>query len=110
LEQVLLNFINNSLDAMPNGGELKIETQSGLENKVYVRVTDTGTGILPEHLEKLFEPMFTTKEIGQGTGLGLSISRDIIKEHGGEIEVRTVSGEGATFTILLSAEVPVLQS
>ena len=110
LEQVLLNFINNSLDAMPDGGVLRIETQSGPENKVYVRVTDTGTGILPEHLEKLFEPMFTTKEIGQGTGLGLSISRDIIKEHGGEIEVKAVPGGGATFTILLSAEVPVLQS
>ena len=109
LEQVLLNFINNSLDAMPNGGELKIETEAGPENRVQIRVHDTGTGILPEHLEKLFEPMFTTKEIGQGTGLGLTICRDIIKEHGGEIEVRAVPGAGATFTILLTAEVPVLQ-
>ena len=110
LEQVLLNFINNSLDAMPNGGELKIETETGPENRVCIRVTDTGTGILPEHLEKLFQPMFTTKEIGQGTGLGLSICQDIIKEHGGEIEVLAVPGEGAAFTILLSSEVPVLQN
>jgi signal transduction histidine kinase len=110
LEQVLLNFINNSLDAMPNGGELRIETETGPENKVHIRVIDTGTGILPEHLEKLFQPMFTTKEIGQGTGLGLSICQDIIKEHGGEIEVKAVPGGGATFTILLSAEIPVLQS
>jgi two-component system NtrC family sensor kinase len=95
---------------MPNGGELRIETETGPENRVLIRVTDTGTGILPEHLEKLFQPMFTTKEIGQGTGLGLSICRDIIKEHGGEIEVRAIQGEGATFTILLSAEVTVLQS
>ncbi len=110
LEQVLLNLINNCLDAMPEGGVLRIETEAGPENRVYIRVTDTGTGIQPEHLEKLFQPMFTTKEIGQGTGLGLSICQDIIKEHGGEIEVKAVPGEGATFTILLSAEVPVLQS
>ena len=110
LEQVLLNFINNSLDAMPNGGELTIETETGPENKVHIRVTDTGTGIRPEHLEKLFQPMFTTKEIGQGTGLGLSICQDIIKEHGGGIEVKAVPSEGATFIILLSSEVPVLQS
>ena len=95
---------------MPNGGELKIETESGPDHRVYIRVTDTGTGILPEHLEKLFQPMFTTKEIGQGTGLGLTICQDIIKEHGGGIEVKAVPGEGAIFTILLSAEVPVLQS
>ena len=95
---------------MPNGGELTIETETGPENKVHIRVTDTGTGIRPEHLEKLFQPMFTTKEIGQGTGLGLSICQDIIKEHGGGIEVKAVPSEGATFIILLSSEVPVLQS
>ncbi|MBM3802893.1 MAG: HAMP domain-containing protein [Acidimicrobiia bacterium] len=110
LEQVLLNLINNSLDAMPGGGELRIETAPGPENTASIRITDTGAGIQPEHLERLFEPMFTTKEIGQGTGLGLSICRAIIKEHGGEIAVRSTPGAGTTFSILLPAEVPVLQA
>ncbi len=110
LEQVLLNFINNSLDAMPNGGQLRVETETGSNDMAIVRITDNGTGIPPEHMERLFEPMFTTKEIGQGTGLGLSICRAIIKEHGGEIEVRSSVGVGSTFSILLPVEVPVLQT
>ena len=110
LEQVLLNLINNSLDAMPNGGELRIETAAGPEHTASIRIGDTGTGIPPEHLERLFEPMFTTKEIGQGTGLGLSICRAIIEEHGGEIAVKSTLGAGTTFSILLPAEVPVLQA
>ncbi len=110
LEQVLLNLINNSLDAMPNGGQLRIETAPGPESTASIRISDTGTGIQPEHLERLFEPMFTTKEIGQGTGLGLSICRAIVKEHGGEIAVKSVPGAGTTFSILLLAEVPVLQA
>src|SRR5262245_1995464 len=109
LEQVLLNLINNSLDAMPSGGELLIETTSGPEHTASIRIQDTGTGIPPENLERLFEPMFTTKEIGQGTGLGLSICRAIIKEHGGEIAVKSTIGVGTTFSILLPVEVPVLQ-
>lgn len=110
LEQVLLNLINNSLDAMPNGGELSIETAPGLEHTASIRIRDTGAGIPAEHLERLFEPMFTTKEIGKGTGLGLSICRAIIKEHGGEIAVKSTLGAGTTFSILLPAEVPVLQA
>ena len=110
LEQVLLNLINNSLDAMPSGGELRIETASGPDHTASIRIQDTGTGISPEHLERLFEPMFTTKEIGQGTGLGLSICRAIITEHGGEIAVKSTIGVGTTFSILLPAEVPVLQA
>jgi signal transduction histidine kinase len=110
LEQVLLNLINNSLDAMPNGGQLRIETAPGPEGTASIRIGDTGTGIQPEHLERLFEPMFTTKEIGQGTGLGLSICRAIVKEHGGEIAVKSEPGVGTTFSILLPAEVPVLQA
>jgi signal transduction histidine kinase len=110
LEHVLLNLINNSLDAMPNGGQLRIETTPGPDGTASIRISDTGTGIQPTHLERLFEPMFTTKEIGQGTGLGLSICRAIVKEHGGEIAVKSEPGVGTTFSILLPAEVPVLQA
>lgn len=109
LEQVLLNLINNSLDAMPKEGHLLIETEMSSDQRIAIKITDTGQGIEPDHLEKLFRPMFTTKEIGQGTGLGLTICRAIIKEHGGEIEVKSTVGEGTTFSIFLPAEVPVLQ-
>jgi Signal transduction histidine kinase regulating C4-dicarboxylate transport system len=110
LEQVLINLINNSLDAMPSGGQLSIETEAGPQSTAMIRISDTGTGIQQEHLERLFQPMFTTKEIGQGTGLGLSICRAIIKEHGGEIEVKSAVSVGTTFSILLPVEVPVLQA
>jgi signal transduction histidine kinase len=102
LEQVLLNLINNSLDAMPRGGELRIGAASAnTGNKVLLQVTDTGEGIEPSNLERLFLPMYTTKEIGAGTGLGLAICRSIIKEHGGEIKVESQLGLGTTFTISL---------
>jgi two-component system NtrC family sensor kinase len=110
LEQVLLNLINNSLDAMPREGHLLIETEMNSDQRVAIRITDSGQGIEPDHLDRLFQPMFTTKEIGQGTGLGLTICRAIIKEHGGEIEVKSTVGKGTTFSILLPAEVPVLQT
>jgi signal transduction histidine kinase len=110
LEQVLLNLINNSLDAMPNGGKLLIETAMSFDQKIVIKVSDTGQGIEPSHMEKLFQPMFTTKDIGHGTGLGLTICQAIIKEHGGEIEVKSSVGEGTTFSIVLPAEVPVLQT
>jgi len=110
LEQVLLNLINNSLDAMPREGHLLIETEMNSDQRVAIRITDSGQGIEPDHLDRLFQPMFTTKEIGQGTGLGLTICRAIIKEHGGEIEVKSTVGKGTTFSILLPAEVPVLQA
>jgi two-component system, NtrC family, sensor kinase len=109
LEQVLLNLINNSLDAMPKEGHLRIETGTTSDHRVAIRITDSGQGIEPTHMERLFQPMFTTKQIGQGTGLGLTICRAIIKEHGGDIEVKSVVGQGTTFSIFLPAEVPVMQ-
>jgi signal transduction histidine kinase len=110
LEQVLLNMINNSLDAMPLGGQLRIETEAASESHAMVRIVDNGAGIQPDHIELLFQPMFTTKEVGLGTGLGLSICRTIIKEHGGDIEVKSTVGLGTTFTILLPIEVPVVHA
>lgn len=108
IEQVLLNLINNALDAMPNGGEITFRT--GLVDEptrgrsVMVEVTDTGTGIPEDHLQRVFDPFFTTKEVGQGTGLGLSISYGIIEEHRGSITVDSQSGDGTCFTLSLPVE------
>jgi two-component system NtrC family sensor kinase len=102
LQQVFLNIIVNAGKAMPEGGNLIIN--SGKENggeSVYVSVSDTGCGIKEENLERIFDPFFTTSGPGEGTGLGLSISYSIIREHGGEILAKSTVGQGTTFTILL---------
>ena len=78
--------------------------QVATEGPVAIRIEDSGPGILPEVLEKIFEPFFSTKEEGKGTGLGLYISRNIIMEHKGKIEVESRIGEGTVFTILLPVE------
>ena len=103
LQQVLLNCINNAVDAMePGGGALAIAT-SRVGDKVGLTVTDTGPGISPAVMERLFEPFFTTKAAGKGTGLGLSICAGIVRELGGEISVHSPAGGGAIFNILLPA-------
>jgi two-component system NtrC family sensor kinase len=100
LQQVFINIILNALDAMPQGGTLGIHlTQGG--GQATVRISDTGTGIKPEHRAHIFDPFFTTKGIGKGTGLGLSISYAIVKEHEGHIQVESEVGKGSTFTITL---------
>ena len=100
LQQVYINIILNALDAMPQGGKLRIELfQTGRE--AAVRITDTGAGIKAEHLAHIFDPFFTTKGIGKGTGLGLSISYAIIKEHEGRIQVESEPGKGSSFTIVI---------
>lgn len=101
LQQVLVNILLNARDAMPNGGTLTVAT--GFENPswVTIRISDTGCGIPPEDIEKIFMPLFTTKGEGKGTGLGLSISHDIIKSHNGTIEIESVPGKGTTFTVRL---------
>ncbi|MBI5234329.1 MAG: hypothetical protein HY880_08240 [Deltaproteobacteria bacterium] len=107
LEQVVINLITNARDAMPEGGVCDITTDVLLvdgEPFVRARFSDTGRGI-PEHIvHRIFEPFFTTKGREKGTGLGLSISYAIIKEHGGEITVKTSLGKGATFEVLLPAK------
>ncbi len=100
LQQVFINIILNALDAMPQGGELRIRLSQENESAV-VRVSDTGTGIKPEHLSHIFDPFFTTKGVGKGTGLGLSISYATVKEHDGHIQVQSELGRGSTFTIML---------
>jgi signal transduction histidine kinase len=100
LELVLINLIKNSLDAMPYGGTLTVSA-SEIETGVQVEVADTGSGIPPEMLSRVFEPWVTSKTIGQGTGLGLSIAREVIEAHGGSITIRNVENGGAVVTIHL---------
>lgn len=99
LQQVFLNLINNSLDAMPSGGRLSISTYSAQE-LVYIEMGDTGEGIEEDQIEMIFDPLFTTKH-GGGTGLGLTISKQIISDHGGSIDVESQAGNGTLFRITL---------
>jgi len=100
LQQVFMNMVLNARDAMPVGGELLIQTRC-VESSVVVDFKDTGIGIAPENIARIYDPFFTTKEVGQGTGLGLSLSYGIIQEHGGRILVESRPGEGTHFSIKL---------
>lgn len=108
-QQVVLNIINNAIDAMPNGGELTISTSysTGFQDSsetvdfIALDIEDTGTGISKELLDKIFDPFFTTKEVGKGTGLGLSVSQGIIESHGGKIIVNSTVGKGSRFSVRL---------
>ncbi|HJS30185.1 MAG TPA: GAF domain-containing protein, partial [Anaerolineales bacterium] len=108
MKQVLLNIIHNSLQAMPEGGVLKITSAAEHRNDrgwVSISVKDQGQGIPKENLDKIFEPFFTTKPTGDGTGLGLAISYGIISDHGGLLEVESEEGEGVLIKIWLREEV-----
>ena len=101
MQQILLNLINNSVDAMEKkGGELTITTYSE-EDGIGIKVSDNGPGIPEANLSRIFEPFFTTKPVGKGTGLGLSICYGIIQKMGGQIEVESVIDSGTTFHIRL---------
>jgi signal transduction histidine kinase len=100
LQQMLMNIFNNARDAQPQGGEIKVTTASDAEAVTMV-ISDRGTGIAAAHHNKIFNPFFTTKEVGKGTGLGLSICYKIIQDHGGNITVQSSEGKGTTFTIKL---------
>lgn len=102
IEQVIVNLVINSRDAMPKGGTLTLTT-SRRNGKVAIDISDTGIGIPDDLKSRIFEPLFTTKAEGKGTGLGLSVSRDIIQNHNGEIYFKSKPGEGTTFTIVLPA-------
>jgi signal transduction histidine kinase/pSer/pThr/pTyr-binding forkhead associated (FHA) protein len=101
LQQVLVNILLNARDAMEQGGILSVATDFEDPLWVTIRISDTGCGIKPEDIQRIFTPLFTTKGEGKGTGLGLSISQDIIKSHNGAIEVESVPGKGTTFIIRL---------
>lgn len=102
--QVLINLILNATHAMPDGGVLTIST-SREANWCLLSVADTGRGIAPEHLPRIFEPFFSTREGDKGTGLGLSISKSIVDAHGGIIEIESLHGSGTTCRIRLPLEV-----
>ncbi|MGC1453873.1 MAG: ATP-binding protein [Nitrospirota bacterium] len=101
MKQVCINIINNAFQAMPQGGDLRIRLDASLDGEVFIEVADTGSGIAPEHLDKIFEPFFSTKDTGNGTGLGLSISYRIVHNHGGRIEVESKPGKGTVFRVFL---------
>lgn len=116
IEQVLLNLLLNAVDAMPDGGDIHVQTRlvtdaqkafkPNLEVKravVQLSVTDSGIGMSPEVKARIFEPFFTTKELGRGTGLGLSTAHGIVQNHGGTIEVHSQPGSGSRFDIFLPA-------
>jgi PAS domain S-box-containing protein len=100
LQQVLMNLLLNAVDAMPEGGTIAVRA-SASAGRVRLTVSDTGVGIPAEHLEKIYDPFFTTKPRGQGTGLGLSVSYGIIKEHAGTLTAESAPGEGSRFIVSL---------
>ncbi len=120
IHQVLVNIINNAVDAMDGEGNVSIhvslvQSHDALlkqfpkilqQNYYKIEITDTGHGMDQPTIERMFEPFFTTKEVGKGTGLGLSIVHSIIKEHQGEISVKSQLGHGTTFVILLPEHIP----
>ena len=100
LQQVFINIILNAIDAMPQGGTLRIElAEIGID--AVIRISDTGHGIKEQHLPHIFDPFFTTKGVGKGTGLGLSISYAIVKEHEGRLSVESEVGKGTSFIIVI---------
>jgi hypothetical protein len=106
LQQVFLNLFLNARDAMPSGGRLEVRTS--LEgSRAQVEVADSGSGIAPEHLHRIYDPFFTTKAARKGTGLGLSVSYGIIQEHDGSIEVSNRPAGGALFHIAFPLHVSV---
>jgi two-component system NtrC family sensor kinase len=101
IRQALLNLVRNAREAMPSGGTLRVEVAAGSSGQVRISISDTGPGIASEHLGKIFDPFFSTKD--QGTGLGLALVQQILAEHGGRVEVSTPPRGGTTFALSLPA-------
>ena len=100
IQQVFLNLINNAGDAIQGPGRMTITTRQD-ESHVRITVTDSGIGMNEEQIQKIFDPFYTTKEIGKGTGLGLSVSISIVESMGGTITVQSMPGAGSAFTVVL---------
>lgn len=110
LRQVFLNLIINAQQAITGDGEIKITTspyEQGLQPSIVVHMSDTGVGISEDDQTRIFEPFFSTGK--KGTGLGLWVTQDIVRQHGGRIEVNSEVGEGTTFSIILQVESPILE-
>jgi PAS domain S-box-containing protein len=101
IEQVLLNLLSNAVDAMPRGGTVRLCLGRRDDGSAELSVIDQGHGIPEDVQARIFDPFFSTKEIGKGTGLGLAISYGIVQEHGGDILLKSRPGEGSSFTVIL---------
>jgi PAS domain S-box-containing protein len=101
LQQVFTNLILNARDAIPEGGRITLATSGSEDGSITVEVSDTGIGIAPENVAKIYDPFYTTKGVGRGTGLGLAVSYGIVQEHTGRISVESIPGRGTTFRITL---------
>jgi signal transduction histidine kinase len=97
----MMAVLLNAVDAMRDGGLLTVRSGMNGDGEVQVEIADTGPGIPPAEIGKIFEPFYTTKPSGQGTGLGLSIAYGIAQDHGGRIEVSSTVGEGSVFRLVL---------
>ncbi|MBC8067397.1 MAG: PAS domain-containing protein, partial [Deltaproteobacteria bacterium] len=106
LEQVVLNLLSNAVDAMPRGGSVRVGLRRLPDGGAGLTVADEGHGIPQEIQARIFDPFFSTKEIGKGTGLGLAISYGIVQDHGGDIVVESSPGHGAVFTVTFPAPAP----
>jgi signal transduction histidine kinase len=100
LSQVIMNLLLNAVQAIPGEGEVRVTTSSD-DKHLYLAVADTGHGMSEEIRARIFEPFYTTRDVGQGTGLGLTVARDVVQAHGGHIEVSSRIGAGTTFTVVL---------
>jgi len=107
LRAVFINLLSNAAEAMPEGGMVLIKTIPGPTDMITITIEDTGEGIAPEIIPKLYTPFFTTKPVGKGIGLGLAITYGIVKMHRGQIQVESQVGEGTTFTIRLPIRLPI---
>jgi signal transduction histidine kinase len=105
-QQVLINLLSNSVDALESGGRIQVSTKFQ-DGSIALAVTDSGCGISQTDLTRIFDPFFTTKEFGKGTGLGLTVTSNIVRAHGGTIDVQTKPHQGTSFTIHLPVEAPV---
>jgi two-component system NtrC family sensor kinase len=101
LQQVFTNLILNARDAIPDGGQIVVATDTADDGSLVAEISDTGIGIAPENVAKIYDPFYTTKGVGQGTGLGLAVSYGIVQEHAGRITVDSTPGHGTTFRITL---------
>lgn len=100
IARALGNIIKNAVQAMPEKGELTLSTETS-DGRMNIYITDTGCGIAPEILEHIFDPFFSTREVGKGFGLGLAFAHSMIEQHGGEVFAASTVGEGSTFTVVL---------
>jgi len=106
LQQLFLNLLLNAVDAMPQGGKILASLGTAQDGRLEVRIRDSGVGIPPDQISQIFQPFYTTKEAGHGSGLGLVVAREIVTDHGGEIEVASESGKGTEFRISLPSLAP----